>query len=167
MGRQLMGLLDRIPAHVRAMAPDERVVAWATDANDEVVFASTTAFHFPGADGREVMAWDLMVRASWSEPELDVTYQRAPGAVMEHVVLHLVEPGSLPGAVRERITSSIVVESHVLLTGTRGVRVLARRTATDQVRWSVVFDSGLDPRDPELRRRADIALADLRAQWGV
>jgi hypothetical protein len=66
------------------------------------------------------------------------------------------------------VTSSIVVQHHAELVGERGARFVARRVpGSTDLRWSVVFDTGLDPADPELRRRADEILADLRASLGV
>ena len=38
---------------------------------------------------------------------------------------------------------------------------------TTDLRWSVVFDAGLDPSDPQLRVRADDVLAGLRTSLGV
>jgi hypothetical protein len=52
--------------------------------------------------------------------------------------------------------------------GERGARFVARRVAgSSELRWSVVFDVGLDPADPDLRRRADAILGELRTSLGV
>jgi hypothetical protein len=70
--------------------------------------------------------------------------------------------------IRERVNASIVVQRRIELVGERGARFVARREpGTTDLRWSVVFDAGLDPSDPELRRRADEALAALRVSLGV
>jgi hypothetical protein len=46
--------------------------------------------------------------------------------------------------------------------------MVARRAGDDApVRWTVVFDSGLDPTDPALREAADEALARLRSALGI
>ncbi len=69
---------------------------------------------------------------------------------------------------RERVTASIVIQHHALLDGDLGARFVARRVpGSVDLRWSVVFDAGLDPRSPDLRRRADTALAELRTSLGV
>jgi hypothetical protein len=60
------------------------------------------------------------------------------------------------------------VQRHVALRGEAGARFLGRRVpGSTDLRWSVVFDAGLDPRDPVLRARADDALAVLRSSLGV
>ena len=87
---------------------------------------------------------------------------------MVHRVRLDADLGRLPEVVRERVTASIVIQHHVELVGERGARLLARRVpGTTDLRWSVVFDAGLDPADPELRRRADEALAVLRTSLGI
>jgi len=66
-----------------------------------------------------------------------------------------------------------VVSSHpeelVHPDGSTGWAMLnARRSpATGEVRWAVVFDPALDPRDPGWRAAADAALVELRGQLGV
>ena len=49
----------------------------------------------------------------------------------------------------------------------RAFRGPPRTRAPTDLRWSVVFDAGLDPSDPALRDQADDALADLRTSLGV
>jgi hypothetical protein len=74
----------------------------------------------------------------------------------------------VPSVVRERVNASIVVQRHVELRGEVGARIVARRVpGSTELRWTVTFDAGLDPRDPDLRRRADEALDTLRTSLGV
>ena len=78
------------------------------------------------------------------------------------------DAGALPSVVKERVNASIVVSRHVELQGERGARLVARRTpGSSELRWSVVFDPGLDPADPDLRASADAALEALRGSLGV
>jgi hypothetical protein len=78
------------------------------------------------------------------------------------------EPGRLLELVRERVTASVVLQRHVPLDGRRGLRVVARRAPRgDQpVRWLYEYDEGVDPDDPEVRRAAEEALAQARADVG-
>jgi hypothetical protein len=70
--------------------------------------------------------------------------------------------------VRERVNASIVVQHHAALVGDAGARLVARRIpGSTDLRWSVVFDPGLDPSDPDLRARADEALTALRSALGI
>ncbi|MBI1378565.1 MAG: hypothetical protein GC157_13935 [Frankiales bacterium] len=159
----------RPPAEVRARVPGERVLAWAPSGRSSVV-ATETALLLPEVDGVATrVPWDLVVRASWVEGALELVAQEVPGGPpVTSRIGYDEDPGSLPEVVRERVNASIVVQRRVDLVGERGIRVLARRQpGSTELRWSVVFDAGLDPRDPELRRRADEALAELRVSLGV
>lgn len=159
----------RPPAEVRARATGERVLAWMPVGTSSLV-ATPTALLLPEGSADDVrVPWDCVVRAVWEPDLLEVTAQpRAGGRPVVHRVRLGDDLGRLPEVVRERVTSSIVIQHHVELEGERGARLLARRVpgATD-LRWSVVFDAGLDPADPDLRRRADEALAALRTSLGV
>ena len=67
-----------------------------------------------------------------------------------------------------RITATIAVSHQARLPGGGKVRVAGRRPATGgDVRWSFVFDAGLDPDDPGLRAQAEQILEDLRRQTGL
>ena len=69
---------------------------------------------------------------------------------------------------RERVTSTIALSEHVTLSGGAGALITARRApGAGAVSWNVVFDAGLDPRDPELQARADAAISDLRVATGL
>jgi hypothetical protein len=165
----------RTPTEVRDRVPGERVLAWMPVGESSLV-ATDTALVLPEDDGRRRPAgpelrvpWDRVLRASWEPEIVEVTAQpESGGRPVVHRVRILAEPGVLPEVVRERVTSSIVVQHHALLEGERGARFVARRVpnSTD-LRWSVVFDAGLDPADPELRSLADLVLGDLRASLGI
>lgn len=160
-------LRQRAPAAVRAAARGERLLAYATVEGGGVVVATLTALHLPEVTGLSRLAWDQVVHASWEHPRLALSVQPVPSGPAADLQLDLVDAGSLPPVLRERVTASIVAERHVALSGRLGARFLARRTEAGEVRWSVLFDPGLDPADPQLRATADAVLADLRAAWGV
>jgi hypothetical protein len=155
------------PAQVRAAAGRERVLAYAHDDGGGTVVATAVALHLPTAYGLPRLPWDLVVRAGWVTPVLELTAQPAPGAAARTVRVHLPDPGRLPLVVREQVTASVVADEHVLFPAGGAATLVARRTEAGQVRWSVLFDKGLDPGDPVLREQADRALATLRAQLGV
>ena len=158
----------RPPAEVRQRAGGERVLAWLPCAGSTLVATETTLILPEGVEPGHV-TWDRVLRASWEAAALLVTVQDPGGG--RPLELRLPVPadhGSLPEVVRERVTASIVVQRHVELHGEQGARLVARRTpGSTDLRWSVVFDPGLDPSDPVLRARADEALAALRGSLGV
>ena len=159
----------RPPADVRARVPGERVLAWMPVGASSLV-ATDLALMLPnGAEGDLRVPWDRVLRASWEPEVFELTAQPVDGGrpVVTRVRIE-GEPGVLPEVVRERVTASIVVQHHAVLDGERGARFIARRVpGSADLRWSVVFDAGLDPSDPQLRVRADDVLAGLRTSLGV
>ena len=50
----------------------------------------------------------------------------------------------------------------------KGARLVARRAGLDgEIRWSVIFDEGLDAQDPQLQAAAMEQLALLRESLGI
>lgn len=180
-----MRLLSRQkpPGELRGLLPkSERLMAWASgppklDGQPTVVAASDRALYAPGYVPR--VAWKQVLRASWDHPILDVVYlQDAAGetrgtvavgaddAVLVRITLDAA--GAVPQVVWERINSTIVLARHVALVGERGVRFVARRVqASQDVKWVLVFDRGLDPTDPDLRALAEQELGYLRDSAGI
>jgi hypothetical protein len=158
----------RPPSEVRQRVQGERVLAWLVSGTSSLV-ATPTALVLPEGSDVQHVPWDLVLRAQWVEQALDLTLQERAGG--RPVVLNVPVTGvvdTMAGVVRERVNASIAVQRHVPLVGAQGARVVARRVPGEtELRWTVVFDSGLDARDPALRARADSALADLRAALGV
>jgi hypothetical protein len=145
-----------VPAEVE-LRDGERIVEWARTA-DGVVVATETALL---RSGGERLPWVDTDRVRWRPPMLTID---VPGR--SPLRLRLSEPRRLPEAVRERVQASIVVSSYHTLGRAGGVRVVARRSGTDEPVWSLVYDSGMDPLDPALRAQAQRILGDVRAQTG-
>ena len=172
-------MLRRTPKAVRDLvSPGERVLAWGTirSATGGYAVATDQALYLPEMIR---LPWEQITKATWGDDFVLVVEGRlvAPGEARRdgHAApvgpdrswrVAIDDPHALPTVVYERVTSTIVVSERVVLQGDRGARVVGRR-AGDGVRWTVTFDPGLDAEDPELRRRANEALADLRATLGV
>jgi len=158
----------RPPAEVRARAGGERVLAWLPSEGSSVVATQDELLLPEGMEPARVR-WDLVLRAVWVDEAVDLTVQSGAGG--RPVQLHVPVVGAadtLAGVVRERVNASIVVQHHAALEGDAGARFVARRVpGSTDLRWSVVFDPGLDPSDPHLRARADDALAEFRSSLGI
>ena len=158
----------RAPSEVRSRAAGERVLAWIPYGASSLV-ATDRSLLLPEGTSPERVAWDLVLHAAWEPGRLALRVQEAPGAPSVALSLPVPEDlGSVPEVVAERVKASIVVSTHVELHGEQGARIVARRTpGSTDLRWSVVFDPGLDPADPALRARADAELERLRASLGI
>jgi hypothetical protein len=164
----------RLPGTVVAMlgiGPGEKIVAWGSaspgDATQTVVAAATDRALYLQATG-DRLPWDTIVKASWDEPVLELVVSDAAGGAPRAVVVELDDARDLPAAIHDRVTASVVVSERVDLGNGAGALMVARRSSDgDSIRWTVVFDSGLDPSDPALRAAADEALARLRDALGI
>ncbi|GAB2804676.1 hypothetical protein GCM10027176_06950 [Actinoallomurus bryophytorum] len=136
----------------------ERVLAVSGD-----TVATDAALHFQDGAGFTRLPWERVEQAVWKDGLLVV---REVGG--DRHTVHLTEPGSVPETVRERVTSTVVVSTHVKLPG-GGVRIAARRPArgSGEPRWTLVFDPGLDPTDAGLLAQAEQAMEELRRQTGL
>ncbi len=125
--------------------------------------ATDSALHFPGDTRFVRLPWERVEQAAWKDGLLVV---REVGGARHTVRLSV--PGSVPETVRERVTSTVVVSTHVKLRE-GGVRITARRPARRgaEPRWTLVFDTGLDPSDPGLLAEAEQAMEDIRRQTGL
>jgi len=158
----------RLPPEVRRLAlpRGERALAAAvTDAGLPVV-GTRSALHL----GERRIGWERVHRATW-DPEtgrLTVSEVGDFGDQRPVHVLAIERPGRLLELVRERVTSTMVLQRHVPLVGDAGVFVIGRRApAAGETVWYFDFEAGVDPADPEVRRGAHEAMARVRAEFGV
>lgn len=168
-----MGIFDRrgVPDELRSLiGGKERVMAWASgpdrlDGTQTLVAATDRAFYAPGYADR--LEWENVLRAGWEDPILEVVRLDGRGGA-ELMRIQLDPAGSVPQVVFDRVTSTIVMQSHVELVGKRGATLVARRQRDSAaVAWEVVFDPGLDPSSPQLRELADERLKWLRESAGI
>lgn len=158
---------NRLPRAVRDaldLGRGERPLAHAPTRGGSHVVATGFALHLPTGDGGFLrLPWERIDRASWDGRVLHV---HQSGGRSHRI--GLTDPGSVPETIRERVTSTIVVNHPATLPGGGKVRITGRRSpATGRVRWALVFEAGLDPDDPGLRAQAEQILEDLRRQTGL
>ncbi len=165
---------DVVPADVRsrlALQPGERVLAAAADTEGRWTVGTDRSLHVPAGDGWQVLAWERIDRARWDEESahLEVVEVADFGELQPRHQLALVEPRRLLDLVRDRVTASVLLTRHVPVEGSRGLKVVARRSpvGTGDVEWSCWLDDGLDPADPAVRRAVDEGLAAARAELGL
>ena len=165
---------SRLPGTVAAMLgirPGERVIAWASapgaDATQTNFTAATERALYVQEIGERI-PWDRISKAAWDEPLLELVILDDDGQPDRVVRVRAEEARDLPAAVHDRVTASVVVSERVDLGDGAGALMVARRASDeDAVRWSIVFDAGLDPSNPALRDAADDALARLRSAMGI
>ena len=149
------------------VGPGERLLAWAETADGAVLAGTRDAVYLPGGvrlpwEQVEAADWDrdaelfrLSEVGSWGEQRREHTYV-------------VGEPGRFLELVRERVTASVVLQRHVPVRGSAGLRVIARRSphGDRSLAWFIDYDEGVDPADPEVRSAAEVALATARGEVG-
>lgn len=166
-------LTGRLPGAVIAMLgiePGERVVAWGSgpgaDPTQTLFVAATDKALYVQATG-DRLPWDRISKATWDDPVLEVVVDSGSGQPSRLVRVRVEDSRELPAAVHDRVTASVLVSERVDLGNGAGALMVARRGDADEVRWTILFDSGLDVSDPALREAADGALARLREALGI
>ena len=158
---------SRLPKQARESAgvPDgERVIAWAPMQRDpqQFVIATSTGLYARSS----FIPWSGIIRAQWNEPFLEVTTEQ-PDGTSQRLRIPIDEPGNLPAAVHTQVTANVIVSERLQLANGSQCLAAARRQPGDEISWTVVFDEGVDPADPENRAQADIALNELRSALGI
>ena len=151
------------------LAPGESELARATSGSGLVV-GTREALYVPTIVGHVRVPWEQVEAADWDQ-DGDVLRVREVGTWGErrseyHVAI--AEPGRLLELVRERVTATVLLQRHVAIEGSRGVRVIARRapSGSREVTWLFEYDEGIDPDDPVVAHAADAALETAREEVG-
>ncbi|MDP9240597.1 MAG: hypothetical protein M3O55_08180 [Actinomycetota bacterium] len=169
-----MSLLDRLrrgrppPEVASAMAPHDRLLAWAPAA-DGFVVASRLGLRLP--DGRSV-PWHTIDKAAWRAGRLTLTVaEEVSDGVLEALppaTYSLTEPRDLPAVVRGRVTHSVAYTSSHAVPGGGHVRVVARRVpGHDGLTWSLRIDPRTGKDDPSVRAAANQLLAEARGNFAT
>lgn len=150
------------------LASKERALAWCEADEGRRLVGTRAAFYVLPEERR--IPWEEVQAADWdrdtsmfSLSEVGEWGQPRP----EHR-FEIEEPGRLLELVRERVTASVMLERHTSLRGSRGVRVIARRSPEGDrpIRWIYEFDNGIDPDDPTVRAAARALLAQGHEELG-
>lgn len=152
------------------IAAGERVLAWGigdeSRADASFVVATDQALYDQRSTLR--LPWVDVIKGTWEQPDFRFTVETPHG--VQRTVIRVFDARDLPAAVRDRVTDTVVVSEYVNLGEDEGAQLVARRDPGGDVadiRWSIVFDAGLDPTDLARRSRADRALAELRGSLGI
>lgn len=116
------------------------------------------------------LPWETVQSADWSQDAetLRVTEVGEFGRPRTAYSFRLAEPALLLQLVRERVTASVVLQRGVLVDGTRGLKVIGRRSPEGggAIAWMHEYDDGLDPDDPAVAEVAEALLRQARNDVG-
>ncbi len=150
------------------IAKAEKVLALGTESttSDLLVVATNRALYLQSTQER--IRWDALSKATWAEPVLTLTLIDGTGQVVGERIVELGRTSDLPAAIYDRVTDSVIVSERADLGDGAAAMLVARRNSdADEIWWAVVFEAGLDPKDPVLITRAAAELAQLRESLGI
>ena len=150
--------------------PGERVISWGvgekTDPDGSLIVATDAALYEQRS--RRRIEWQRVTKGAWEQPEFVIDFD--DDGVARRLRIRVDDARDIPAAVRDRVTDTVVISEYRTLEGERGAFFVARRSPDGDVgdiRWSVVFDEGLDPGSTASRERADAELEQIRASLGI
>ncbi|HLR93225.1 MAG TPA: hypothetical protein VK053_01745 [Jiangellaceae bacterium] len=150
------------------LAAGERVLATAPTGDGDVM-ATTYGLHFPALGDAEFLGWEGIEHAAWDRESstLDVVETVDAGEKPRRRRVELEAPGPFVDVVREQVTGSVIVSREVLVTESYGVRVTARRRASDDaILWTASPDTELDLSEPDVLAAVHEAVEMVRADLG-
>ena len=144
------------------LRPKERVLAWADDGGGRAIVATETALHLqrtPPAYTR--LGWEQIEHATYEGGVMTIT--RVPELESATLRVPVGDRRELPIAIRDRVTSSVVVDRFVPLKDDVGVHIVGRRSGSGEITWRIDLDPHLAG-DPESEAAAQSALDEVRAE---
>lgn len=148
-----------------AVAPQGRLLAWASHSGGHIA-ATKNALIEIDDQATTVTPWTDSVQAKWEPPKLTVVFQGQTDLSPTSRSWILDEASQLPRAVRDRVTSAVVVDRVFELPNAGRVRFVARKDETN-VYWSAVADDLAASQTQIGQIEIAKAVAELRATFGI
>lgn len=153
----------RPPPAVRAVATQERRIAWSVLADGGVLVATSQALY----DGTTRLAWTDVERVRWSPPVLTVVEAAPVEGTGPARVWQLDVDHQLAETVRACVLASVVWSERRALSPAGAVRLVGRRVpGQEALGWQLVWQPGTDPEDPALVAQAEAMVLGLRKTIG-
>jgi hypothetical protein len=155
---------EPMPSEIRElMSPGEFVLAWANHSGGVIAITDRRLLS-TDSHGSDSVLWQDSLSAKWDAPVLTLAATR--GDQPASLSWQLNEPGLVPTAVRDRVTSVIVVDQLMDIPDVGRVRFIARRTSQGVV-WTTVPDTSVEHESHSVQERIREALGSLRSTLGI
>jgi|SRR5690625_2214838 len=164
---------DTVPSDVRgrlALESGERVLA-SGRSQDDTWYVGTDRRLYIAADEVIRLPWERVERASWDRDSSELVVEEVAEYGQGHPrhTAFFDDPRRLLELLRERVTASVLLTRHVPVPGSRGIKVVARRSPlrTGDIEFSYVLADGLDPADDAVLEAGRRGVAAVRADLGL
>lgn len=150
---------------VSLVAPEGRLLAWSNHSSG-LIAVTTRSLVSIDLEVTTINTWTDSLQAKWDPPNLTVIFQGQmdPAPTIKSWILE--ETSQLPRAVRDRVTSAVVVDRVLELPNAGKVRFVARKDENHTC-WSAIADN-LEASNSEIGQvEIAKAQAELRSAFGI
>ena len=155
-----------MPAELaEAVASEGRLLDWSTHSNGLLAVTKNSLVDVT-AQAKTVLPWSESVQAKWEPPRLTVVFQGETEQSPRVRSWILDEASQLPRAIRDRVTSAVVVDRVFELPNVGKVRFVARKDETS-VYWSAIADDPAASQTQIGQIEIAKAVAELRSTFGI
>lgn len=141
----------------------ERVIAWAEHAGGKIYVTNLGLLSFDHHENLR-LPWELSLQGKWEEPVLTVIAQDEITGPPVTRAWRIQEPGLVPEAVRDRITSALVIDQVKQVQHVGNVRFIARKNRAG-ITWTTLTESTVN--DAASQSHIALALSDLKESLGI
>lgn len=144
------------------LAKRERLIAWANHSGGLIAVTNLALISLDHHENVRI-PWELSISGKWEEPILIISLQEQLHAPVKQRAWNLIEPGLVPTAVRERITTAQVFDQLMDVSHVGKVRFIARR-GPDGIFWDYLSEQQLNE---DSQSHIQNALNQLRQTLGI
>lgn len=164
-----MGWFKQAPAMppelAQAISSHGRLLDWASHSDGLIAITKNSLVDISG-DVTTVTPWTDSLQAKWEPPQLTVIFQGQSDAKPSAQSWTLDAESQLPRAVRDRVTSAVVVDRVFELPNAGKVRFVARKDE-NRTYWSAISDDLAASQSEIGQEEIAKALVELRSSFGI
>ena len=153
------------PELAAAVASEGRLLAWATHSGGLIAVAKNSLVDISDTE-KSVTPWSDSLQAKWEPPNLTVIFQGHSESTPTSRSWILDDASQLPRAVRDRVTSTVVVDRVFELPNAGKVRFVARKDQKS-ILWSSIPDDLAASQTEIGQLEIAKAVAELRSSFGI
>jgi hypothetical protein len=149
----------------QTVASEGRLLDWASHSDGLIAVTSSSLVAISGQK-TTVTPWTDSLQAKWEPPQLTVIFQGQLDAKPSARSWTLDAESQLPRAVRDRVTSAVVVDRVFELPNAGKVRFVARKDE-NRTYWSAISDDLAASQSEMGQEEIAKALVELRSSFGI
>lgn len=153
------------PELAQAIDSQDRLLDWARHSDGLIAITKNSLLDISDQEVT-ITPWTDSLQAKWEPPQLTVIFQGQTDANPNIRSWTLDWESQLPRAVRDRVTSAVVVDRVFELPNAGRVRFVARKDET-RAYWSAISDDLAASQSAEGQEEIAKVLAELRSSFGI